>query len=70
MADKDHILVLPSFVFAFRILQLIVAVVILGLAAYGITYFSFDGNDLSLFTVCSSSLISFHQTIHLTCYLL
>jgi hypothetical protein len=51
MAGRDHVLALPSFVLAFRILQLVTALAILGLAAYGVTYWSFDGDDLTLFTV-------------------
>lgn len=51
MAGRDHVLGLPSFVLAFRILQLVTALAIMGLAAYGITYLSFDGVDLTLFTV-------------------
>jgi hypothetical protein len=50
MAGRDHLLVLPPFVLAFRILQLVTAVVILGLSAYGVTFLSFDGDDLTLFT--------------------
>jgi hypothetical protein len=51
MAGRDHLLGLPSFVLAFRILQLVTALAIMGLAAYGITFLSFDGIDLTLFTV-------------------
>jgi hypothetical protein len=47
----NHIVVVPSFVLGLRILQLVVAIVILGLAAYGVTFLSFDGDSLSLFTV-------------------
>jgi len=48
---RDHVLALPQFILAFRILQLVTAIAILGLSAYGVTYYSFDGNDLTLFTV-------------------
>ena len=51
MEGRTHVLGLPSFVLAFRILQLVTALAIMGLAAYGITYLSFDGVDLTLFTV-------------------
>jgi hypothetical protein len=51
MAGRDHVLALPSFVLAFRILQLVTALAIMGLAAYGITFLAFDGVDLTLFTV-------------------
>ena len=48
---RDHLLANPKFLLAFRILQLVTAVAILGLAAYGITFLSFDGVDLTMFTV-------------------
>ena len=51
MSSRDHILQVPPVVLGLRIVQLITAIVILGLAAYGITFISFDGDDLSLFTV-------------------
>lgn len=53
---RDHILTLPKGFIALRILQLITAIVVLGLAAYGIQYLSFDGDDLSLFTVRPSQM--------------
>lgn len=51
MAGRDHVLALPRFVLALRIKQLVTALAIMGLAAYGITFLSFDGVDLTLFTV-------------------
>jgi hypothetical protein len=62
MARTDHVLALPSFVLAFRILQLVTALAIMGLAGYGITEFSFDGIDLTLFSVCSPPLLFRHNT--------
>lgn len=53
MSDRQHILQVPKVVLGLRIVQLATAVAILGLAAYGITYLSFDGDDLILFTVNS-----------------
>lgn len=50
--STTHILPLPKAVFGLRIAQLVVAVVILGLSAYGVTFYAFDGASLSLFTVC------------------
>ncbi|KAN0102777.1 hypothetical protein V8E51_011090 [Hyaloscypha variabilis] len=58
MAGRDHLLVLPPFVLAFRILQLVTAVVILGLSAYGVTFLSFDGDDLTLFTALATMIIT------------
>jgi hypothetical protein len=67
MEGRAHVLGLPSFVLAFRILQLVTALAIMGLAAYGITYLSFDGVDLTLFTVHLFPLhhppIFHHQTL-------
>lgn len=51
--STNHILPLPKFVFALKIVQLVVAIVILGLAAYGVTFIAFDGDCLMLFTVCT-----------------
>lgn len=44
-------LVMPRGFIALRIVQLVVSVAILGLAAYGIYYLSFDGVDLTIFSV-------------------
>lgn len=49
---REHFVEVPQFALAIRILQIVTAIVVLGLAGYGITYFSFDGDDLMLFTVC------------------
>jgi hypothetical protein len=49
-AKADHVLNVPQTVFS-RISQLVVAVVIMGLAAYGIYYLSFDAIDLTMFSV-------------------
>jgi hypothetical protein len=50
-ANRDHIVPLPQWFLALRILQLVTAVVVLGLAGYGVTFISFDGIDLTLFSV-------------------
>jgi hypothetical protein len=50
MSSRDHILALPPVVLGLRIVQLVTAVAILGLAAYGIEFLSFDGDGLTLFT--------------------
>jgi hypothetical protein len=51
MSSREHILQVPQVVLGLRIVQLVTAVAVLGLAAYGITFLSFDGDDLTLFTV-------------------
>jgi hypothetical protein len=60
MSSREHILAVPKAVLGLRIVQLIVAVVILGLAGYGITYYAFDGDSLMLFTVRSPSRHPLH----------
>ena len=50
-SSRAHVLVLPKALFILRIFQLVTALAILGLAAYGITFLSFDGINLTLFTV-------------------
>jgi hypothetical protein len=51
MISRNHVLPLPQWLLVIRGLQLATAIVVLGLAAYGVTYLSFDGIDLTLFTV-------------------
>jgi hypothetical protein len=46
-----HVLPQPKFLLGIRIAQLVVGITVLGLAAYGVTDFSFDGDSLMLFTV-------------------
>lgn len=50
-AGREHIPIYPKGFIALRIVQLVMALVILGLCAYSLTLISFSGNDLSLFTV-------------------
>lgn len=56
--SRDHILAAPLFTNGLRIAQLVVAIVILGLSAYGVTFFSFDGDDLTLFTAIATIIIT------------
>jgi len=51
---RNHILETPKFLLGFRIAQLVVAIVILGLAAYAVTFYALDGVSLILFTVSTS----------------
>ncbi len=67
VASRDHILALPKAMLGLRILQLSVALGCLGLSAYGVTFYVFDGDCLMLFTV----RISYphpHHFIYLTTY--
>jgi len=56
--SRDHILAAPLFTNGLRIAQLVVAIVILGLSAYGVTFFAFDGDDLNLFTAIATIIIT------------
>jgi len=57
MSSRAHILQVPTVVLGLRIVQLVTAVAILGLAAYGIEFLSFDGDNLSLFTALATMII-------------
>lgn len=48
---------LPKGFIALRILQLIIAVVVLGLSAYGVTFLAFGGIGLTLFSAIATILI-------------
>ncbi|KAF8849191.1 hypothetical protein BDZ45DRAFT_559529, partial [Acephala macrosclerotiorum] len=65
--SKEHVLVLPKAVFALRIVQLATAVAIMGLAAYGITFLSFDGIDLTMFTAIATIIITVYIIVAETC---
>jgi len=61
MSSREHILQVPVVVTGLRIVQLVVALATLGLAAYGVTYLSFDGDDLTLFTaVCTLIIVVYN----------
>ena len=51
MSTTSHVIDAPVFLHGFRIAQFVVALIILGLAAYGVTFWAFDGDSLILFTV-------------------
>jgi hypothetical protein len=54
MSTTSHVLPLPIPVLALRAVQLAMAVVVLGLTAYGLSFnFVVDALALSLFTVCN-----------------
>lgn len=52
-AGREHVPNYPKGFIAIRIVQLILAVVILGLCAYSLTVLAFSGNCLTIFTVSS-----------------
>jgi len=61
--STSHVLPLPKAVFGLRIAQLVLAVVILGLAAYGVTFFAFDGDSLMLFTTLATMIITIYYIV-------
>jgi hypothetical protein len=64
MAVKaDHVLNVPQTVFVSRISQLVVAVVVMGLAAYGIYYLSFDAIDLTMFSAIATIIIAVYVIV-------
>ncbi len=50
-AGREHIPVYPKGFVAIRVVQLVLALITLGLSAYGVTYLVFSGDCLSIFTV-------------------
>ncbi|CAJ2500724.1 Uu.00g035770.m01.CDS01 [Anthostomella pinea] len=58
VAGKEHIPLYPRGFIAVRIIQLVVAVVCLGLCAYGVTYLVYAGDALMLFTAIATIIAS------------
>lgn len=50
---REHFPLYPQNFIAIRIVQLVLAVIILGLDAYGLSLLSFTGDELNMFTVSS-----------------
>lgn len=61
-AGREHIPNYPKGFIALRFVQLILAVVILGLCAYSLIYYSAAGIALSLFTVSSLATIGVFES--------
>jgi len=66
MSTHSHILPLPKAVFVLKIVQLVIAVIILGLAAYGVTFVAFDGDSLMLFTTLATMIITVYYIVAIT----
>ncbi|KAI1496380.1 hypothetical protein F5X99DRAFT_74065 [Biscogniauxia marginata] len=60
VAGKEHIPLYPKGFIAVRIIQLIIALVCLGLCAFGVTYFVFAGDALMLFTAVATLITSIY----------
>lgn len=63
VATTDHVLPLPKTSLVTRSVQLATAVAVLGLAAYGITYLSFDAIDLTLFSALATIIITIYVIV-------
>lgn len=61
--STSHILPLPIPVVALRGLQLLVAIVILGLSAWGLSAISFDAASLALFTAIITLIITSYNVV-------
>lgn len=61
--STSHILPLPVPVVALRGLQLLVAIVILGLSAWGLSAISFDAASLALFTAIITLIITAYNVV-------
>ncbi|KAI1772129.1 hypothetical protein F4818DRAFT_427779 [Hypoxylon cercidicola] len=57
---KEHIPIYPRGFIAVRILQLIIAIICLGLSAFGIAYIVFAGDALTLFTAIVTLITSIY----------
>ncbi|KAH8821484.1 hypothetical protein F5884DRAFT_89154 [Xylogone sp. PMI_703] len=60
---REHFLDTPKFLLGIRIAQLATAIAILGLSAYGVTFLSFDGDDLTLFTALATMIITVYVLV-------
>lgn len=53
-AGREHVPAYPKGFIAIRIVQLVIAVVIIGLSAFGLSEIIITGSELSIFSVCLS----------------
>ncbi|KAI0383647.1 hypothetical protein F5Y04DRAFT_29449 [Hypomontagnella monticulosa] len=60
VAGKEHIPLYPKGFVAIRILQLIIAIICLGLSGFGVAYFVFAGDGLTLFTSIATLITSIY----------
>ncbi|KAE8450133.1 hypothetical protein EG329_006914 [Mollisiaceae sp. DMI_Dod_QoI] len=56
--SASHMLAQPRAMLVLRKVQLFTAIAVMGLAAYGITFLSFDGIDLMMFTAIATIIIT------------
>lgn len=53
-AGREHVPAYPKGFIAIRIVQLVIAVIIIGLSAFGLSEIIIAGSELSIFSVCLS----------------
>ncbi|KAI1334633.1 hypothetical protein F5Y15DRAFT_420720 [Xylariaceae sp. FL0016] len=63
VAGKEHIPVYPKGFIAVRIIQLVLAVICLGLCAFGVTYLPLVGACLMIFTAVSTLITSVYMMV-------
>ncbi|TVY64218.1 hypothetical protein LSUE1_G008789 [Lachnellula suecica] len=63
MSTTNHILPLPQAFLALRAVQLVVAIVILGLSAYVVTFIAFNAACLTLFTAIATMIITVYNVV-------
>lgn len=56
-AGREHVPAYPKGFIAIRIVQLVIAVIIVGLSAFGLSEIIITGSELSIFTVCLSLVV-------------
>ncbi|PVH85484.1 hypothetical protein DL98DRAFT_568257 [Cadophora sp. DSE1049] len=64
--DRSHIPKLPAFTIYLRYAQLLVAIAVIGLSAYVVTYFAYSGASLSLFTAIATLIITVYYIVTTT----
>lgn len=61
-AGREHFPLYPKGFVAIRIVQLVLAIIVLGLSAYGVSLLVFAGDCLTLFTVRMDHLVNPYVT--------
>lgn len=62
-AGREHFPLFPKGFIAIRIVQLVLAVVILGLCGFGVTFLVFAGDALSLFTAIATLIVTIYHLV-------
>ncbi|KAK3945373.1 hypothetical protein QBC46DRAFT_372062 [Diplogelasinospora grovesii] len=62
-AGREHFPQYPKGFIAVRILQLIFAVIVLGLSAFGVWYLAFDGDEFILAVACMTLITSIYHLV-------